>query len=263
MTTSIACRAPAPPPSGSFGPLPNNTQVLESGQLTDSMGKRCSFRNSVLVLTTSPTTAALPAGWAVVAAEVGGEADASSSSSGGDGMTVVGVPEGHFHLDASDSGRPSGNWHSAHSAAALALEDEATRSTKRPGQLTAPVHPMRYVPAELLSRLDAAVSMQRLSAADMRRVLELQLADCSAALGQQGIQLTVEDAAAAWLATHGLSPVSGAQRLQPLLREQLLLPVAEALLEARLAAGAQPAPLALAITAGLALGGSGLHVRVG
>lgn len=244
--------------------------MLESGQLVDSMGKRCSFRNAVLVLTTSPTTAPLPAGLAPAAASSAGSSSGGSDGGSSGGTTVVQVPEGHVHPEAyasGDSGRHGGGGHSAHSAAAQALQpgcgDSAQQGAVGAGAgAAAPVHPLRYVPAELLSRLDAAVSMQPLSAADMRRVLELQLAECCAALEQQGVRLTVDDAAAEWLATHGCSPVSGAARLQPLLREQLLLPAAEALLEARLASGRR-ASEPLAVAAGVAPDGCGLRLWAG
>ncbi|EFN53395.1 hypothetical protein CHLNCDRAFT_6558, partial [Chlorella variabilis] len=106
----------------------------------------------------------------------------------------------------------------------------APQQQQQQQQQQAAVHPLRHLPSELLSRLDCQVSMAPLSPADMLRVVELQLAECQAALGQQGIGLRVEPDARRWLAARGLSPASGARRLQSLLREQLLLPVAEALL---------------------------------
>ena len=252
-------------------------QVLETGQLVDSMGKRCDFRNAILVLTTSPTNAPLP----TLAGP--GSSSGGGGSSGGDGdPTVVSVLEGHVHPEAyaADASRPS--THTGHSAAALCLQPEegsggssgaggaggqqAHRQARQAQQQA--VHPLRYVPAELLARLDAALSMQPLSAADARRVVELQLADIQAALVQQGVQLRVDAAAQEWLAAQGLSPVSGAQRLRPLLREHLLLPVADTLLQRRLerqagaggagADGAEP----LAATATLAADGGRLDVSI-
>ncbi len=68
----------------------------------------------------------------------------------------------------------------------------------------------------------------------MERVVDLQLAEMQGMLQQQGIVLQVNAAARAWLAERGRSPVSGARRLQALLREQLLLAIADAVLQRRL-----------------------------
>lgn len=240
------------------------------------MGKRCDFRNTILVLTTSPTSAVLPSlaggslddgslvggGSAPSSSPSGGSSSSSASgSSGGGDPDVVRVLEGHVHPEvfAGDAGRSSS--HSGHSAAALCLQpEEGSGGVGAAGaQQAAPTrqaqqaqHPLRYVPAELLARLDAALSMQPLSAADMQRVLELQLAEVQADLEQQGVRLQVAEPAQRWLAARGLSPVSGAQRLRPLLREQLLLPVADALLQRRMqqqGGGAAPLVLNVAVAA--------------
>lgn len=220
--------------------------MLESGQLQDSMGKRCDFRNAVLVLTTSPTAAPLPAGLAgsVLAGgrpqqqsplqHAGEQPDATLSASDAwqQGPTSVVLPEAHVHPEAyaGDAiGAAGGSTHSAHSAAAQCLQPEEAPRTARQ-----PVHPLQHLPAELLSRLDAVVSMQPLGRADMERVLGLQLDEAQVALRRQGVELQVDAAARAWLAQRGHSPLSGAQRLQALLREHLLLPIAEAVLQRRL-----------------------------
>ncbi len=260
--------------------------MLETGQLVDSMGKRCDFRNAILVLTTSPTSAPLPS-----LAEDGTSGSASSggaSSLGGGGInrgsregsdssgdpSVVSILEGHVHPEVYAGDASRGSAHSGHSAAALCLQPEEEGSGAGGGsaQQAAPAqqahqaaHPLRYVPAELLARLDAALSMQPLSANDMQRVLQLQLAGIQADLEQQGVQLQVAPPAQQWLAARGLSPASGAQRLRPLLREQLLLPVADVLLQRRLAqrqqGGGDAAPLV--VQAAVAPDSSGLEVKLG
>lgn len=209
-------------------------QVLESGQLHDSMGKRCDFRNAILVLTTSPTTAPLPGSEPQPQQQAGGGSDAAarSGSAGQPGATTVVLPEAHVHPEAyagDSSGVAGGGTHSAHSAAAQCLQaDEAPPAGRQAA------HPLRHLPAELLSRLDAVVGMQQLSGTDMLRVVDLQLGEVQATLPQQGVRLQVDAAARAWLAQRGCSPLSGARRLQALLREQLLLPIAGAVLQRRL-----------------------------
>ncbi|PRW59843.1 ATP-dependent chaperone [Chlorella sorokiniana] len=273
------------------------TQVLETGQLVDSMGKRCSFRNTILVLTTSPTTAPLPSladgspSGGNSSSSSGGSSSGSSGDDGGSSSSsssastgsrrgtsgdpdVVSVLEGHMHPEVFAGDASRGSTHSGHSAAALCLQPEeasSTASAAAGAQPAAPAqqaqqvqHPLRYVPAELLARLDAALSMQPLSTADMRQVLELQLAGIQADLEQQGVLLQVAAPAQQWLAARGLSPASGAQRLRPLLREQLLLPVADVLLQRRLAQrqqeGNEAAPLVVHVA--VAADGSQLEVRV-
>ena len=239
-------------------------QVLETGQLVDSMGKRCNFRNTILVLTTSPTTAPLPS-----LADGGPHGSSSSSIGGGGGSSsagssdpdVVSVLEGHVHPEVYAGDASRGSTHGGHSAAALCLQPEEgsgrgqqavpTQQAVPAQQAQQAAHPLRYVPAELLARLDAALSMQPLSLAEMQQVLELQLAGIQADLSQEGLQVQVTAAAQQWLAARGLSPASGAQRLRPLLREQLLLPVADVLLQQRLAQrqaeGGNAAPLVVSV----------------
>ena len=225
------------------------TQVLESGQLTDSMGKRCDFRNAVVVLTTSPASGPLPS-------HPGGASSGGSSSA----TEVVSGPGGHGHPEAHAGA--SGRHASGHSAAAMCLSQPGEGGGgggASQAQAAAP-HPLRYVASELLARLDAAVDMQPLSEADMQRILQLQLGDLQGVLAPQGVRLRVDDAAQRWLAARGLSPVSGAQRLQPLLREQLLLPLADALLDARLHGG--DAGASVRVTACLAADGSRLVIAI-
>lgn len=223
--------------------------MLEAGQLTDSMGKRCDLRNALIVLTTSPTNVPLPSGWGAAPAAATGGGGGGSRAAGSEGtVRTVEVPEGHVHPEAcagdAGGGRAVGGGHSAHSAAAQCLQPEETsvgpsgssRSGGGGGEAVPQqrrqeaVHPLRLLPSELLSRLDAAVSMQPLGQADMKQVVDLQLEDMRAALHQQGIELHVEPAAVRWLAKRGATPASGARRLATLLREQLLQPVADALL---------------------------------
>ena len=281
----LTCAHPAAAPA----PV---AQVLESGQLQDGMGKRCDFRNALLVLATSPTAAPLPEGWAdapqaaapapaesgpgsVAAGPAAGPGERGGGAGEASGTIGVSVPEAHVHPEAYASGDSSssggGSVHSAHSAAAQCLQPDAGGSRlgaapqqqQQQQQQQAAVHPLRHLPSELLSRLDCQVSMAPLSPADMLRVVELQLAECQAALGQQGIGLRVEPDARRWLAARGLSPASGARRLQSLLREQLLLPVAEALLgeSAGRRAGSMPVT-PTAATARVAPDGSRLDIRL-
>jgi hypothetical protein len=204
-------------------------QVLESGELRDAMGRRCDFRNALLLLTTSPTGQPLPGSLAG-----GGPCLAAAAASPGHSSGE------HVHAEASaTSGSSSASSH--HSAAAQGLQQEAehgrvggsgssSRGSAGGAGVNPAVHPARLLPGELLSRLDSVVSMQPLSQADMRQIVELQLADVQAALQQQGITLSMHSAACDWLAKHGASVEAGARRLQPVLREQLLLPAAECLL---------------------------------
>lgn len=238
------------------------------------MGKRCDFRNTLMVLTTSPTTVPLPPGWG---SYEGPPATAFSPASrardeevtAGRGRdtaittTTTVVPEQHIHPEAAASGWDSGSSSSsagAHGAAAQCLSPEAANRPNASGT-SAAVHPLRYLPSELLSRLDAVVSMQPLSAADALRVVQLQLAECHEALQQQSVSLVVSPDAQRWLAERDLSSASGARRLQPLLREQLLLPIASALLRHRLEGGLATGMPAVA-TASVASDGSRLHVEL-
>lgn len=226
------------------------------------MGRRCDFRNALLVLCTIPTAAPMPAGWGAASAAAEPPQGMAPALEGGhrDGSTVVAASE-HIHPEAFASGEAGGG-STAHAAAAQCLQHDGGAARDHAG---APAHhPLLLLPSELLARLDSVVSMARLSPADALRVVELQLEECGRALEQQGVRLQVEPAAQRWLAERSVSPAAGARRLQPLLRQQLLLPVAEALLRQRLAgavAGEQQPGSVLGIAkVGVAADESRLHI---
>ena len=84
---------------------------------------------------------------------------------------------------------------------------------------------------EFVNRLDEIVSFERLSAADMKGILNLRLKELSARLAEHGLQLTVDDDAKRWLATEGYDPAYGARPLKRVLQKHLQDRLASRILE--------------------------------
>jgi ATP-dependent Clp protease ATP-binding subunit ClpB len=109
----------------------------------------------------------------------------------------------------------------------LELDDEAQIKSAVMGELRATFRP------ELLNRLDEIVVFHRLGTAEIRRVVDLQLARFTGRLKVRGIGLEVADAAKDWLGEAGFDPTYGARPLKRAIQRELENPLAEALLAGR------------------------------
>ena len=90
---------------------------------------------------------------------------------------------------------------------------------------------------EFLNRIDDIVVFSRLSAEDLRRIVDLQFARLSERLEARDITVELSDEAAAWLAETGYDPAYGARPLKRLLQTALVDPLALGLLEGRFRPG--------------------------
>ena len=90
---------------------------------------------------------------------------------------------------------------------------------------------------EFLNRLDEILLFSRLGRADMAGVVEIQLARLRARLAERGVGLELDEAALDRLAEAGYDPVYGARPLKRAIQRDLENPLANALLEGRLAEG--------------------------
>jgi ATP-dependent Clp protease ATP-binding subunit ClpA len=86
---------------------------------------------------------------------------------------------------------------------------------------------------EFLNRIDEVIRFRPLAAADLSRIVRLQLAELSALLAEQQLQLQVEEPVIEALAAQGYEPEYGARPLRRVLRRCLENPLATALLEER------------------------------
>ena len=88
---------------------------------------------------------------------------------------------------------------------------------------------------EFLNRIDEVIRFRPLAAADLQRIVRLQLAELAALLAEQQLVLEVDDAVVQSLAEQGYEPEYGARPLRRVLRRALENPLATALLEERFA----------------------------
>ena len=83
---------------------------------------------------------------------------------------------------------------------------------------------------EFLNRIDEVIRFRPLAAADLQRIVRLQLAELTALLAEQRLELRVEEAVVQHLATQGYEPEYGARPLRRVLRRQIENPLATELL---------------------------------
>jgi ATP-dependent Clp protease ATP-binding subunit ClpB len=90
---------------------------------------------------------------------------------------------------------------------------------------------------EFLNRLDEILLFKRLSRADMRGVVDIQLQRLQALVGERKLTLDIDDKARDWLAETGYDPVYGARPLKRVIQRTLQNPLAEMILAGRIADG--------------------------
>ncbi|HKT17189.1 MAG TPA: ATP-dependent chaperone ClpB [Stellaceae bacterium] len=90
---------------------------------------------------------------------------------------------------------------------------------------------------EFLNRLDDILIFRRLSRADMKVIVAIQLERLQKLLTDRKITLAVDNKAKEWLAEIGYDPVYGARPLKRVIQRQLQNPLAEMILAGRVADG--------------------------
>ena len=90
---------------------------------------------------------------------------------------------------------------------------------------------------EFLNRLDEVLIFNRLDRAQLRAIVDVQLAHVAARFAQRDLSLEVREAAKDWIAERGYDPVYGARPLKRVLRKELEDRAALALLDGRFEEG--------------------------
>jgi ATP-dependent Clp protease ATP-binding subunit ClpB len=91
---------------------------------------------------------------------------------------------------------------------------------------------------EFLNRLDEIILFHRLSRANMDKIVDIQIARLSHLLADRKIDITLDKKATEWLAHAGYDPVYGARPLKRVIQRRLQDPLAQLILEGRIADGA-------------------------
>jgi ATP-dependent Clp protease ATP-binding subunit ClpB len=124
------------------------------------------------------------------------------------------------------------------SDALASLPDDADVETARPLVMSAVQAAFR---PEFLNRLDEILLFRRLSRGDMKGIVDIQLARLQRLLADRKIVLAIDDRAREWLANAGYDPVYGARPLKRVIQRDLQNPLAQQILEGRIADGASVA----------------------
>jgi ATP-dependent Clp protease ATP-binding subunit ClpB len=90
---------------------------------------------------------------------------------------------------------------------------------------------------EFLNRLDEIILFRRLSRENMDRIVDIQIGRLSKLLADRKIEIVLDERAREWLAQAGYDPVYGARPLKRMIQRRLQDPLAQLLLEGRIADG--------------------------
>jgi ATP-dependent Clp protease ATP-binding subunit ClpC len=90
---------------------------------------------------------------------------------------------------------------------------------------------------EFLNRLDEIIIFHNLTMEHMLQIVDLQMHEVAARLAEQGVQLSLTDAARSWLADKGYDPTFGARPLRRALQRYIENPLSIQLLSGELAKG--------------------------
>ncbi len=115
------------------------------------------------------------------------------------------------------------------------LPDDADIEKARPAVMEAVRHAFR---PEFLNRLDEILLFRRLSRDDMAGIVAIQLGRLRKLLEDRKINLDIDEKALAWLGNAGYDPVYGARPLKRVIQRELQNPLAQRILEGRIADGA-------------------------
>ncbi len=92
---------------------------------------------------------------------------------------------------------------------------------------------------EFLNRLDEIILFHRLTRTNMDKIVDIQIGRLEKLLADRKIEITLDDKARHWLAQAGYDPVYGARPLKRVIQRRLQDPLAQMILEGRIADGAQ------------------------
>ncbi len=168
-------------------------QVLDDGRLTDNKGRTVNFKNTIIILTSN----------------LGSEYIREQFSKL-DSPTNGSVPGESF----ADGSLPAKN------------REAVIEETKR----TVMEHLKRTIRPEFLNRIDETIMFEPLTQAEIRQVVQLQVASVQKMLSENGITLTLTDAALDLLTREGYDPEFGARPVKRAIQRLLLNDLSRAIL---------------------------------
>lgn len=226
-------------------------QVSSTGRLTDSKGVSVDFRNTLLVFTV--TTTPTPPTAQAVAAAAATSAASSTAGSPTDGAPAVDKGAGLTGSSHSGTGANSttttvtGPAFGGHGALELDDDEEGPTTKPAPAQSSAtqapptqaagdgysaaaPLPAMPPAVRELVQGVDDVVRFLPLRQAEAESILRDRLSEAAAQLAGLGVSLEVDDGAVRRLAAAARLPGGGLQQLDVVIRQKVLIPLANAAL---------------------------------
>ncbi|MCR4994838.1 MAG: AAA family ATPase [Bacteroidales bacterium] len=177
-------------------------QVLDDGRLTDNKGRTVNFKNTIIILTSNLGSDYIREQFAKLDAP-----DTSVASSTATAEETTGKNQ-------DEAARP-------------ALRREAViEETKR----TVLELLKRTIRPEFLNRIDETIMFEPLTQTEIREVVKLQVASVQKMLGENGITLSLTDAAIDLLTREGYDPEFGARPVKRAIQRLLLNDLSKAIL---------------------------------
>ena len=168
-------------------------QVLDDGRLTDNKGRTVNFKNTIIILTSN----------------LGSEY----------------IREQFAKLNSPVNGRVPGDSTAGESLPAVNRES-VIEETKR----TVMEHLKRTIRPEFLNRIDETIMFEPLTQSEIREVVKLQIAGVQKMLKENGITLSLTDAAIDLLTREGYDPEFGARPVKRAIQRLLLNDLSKAIL---------------------------------
>ncbi len=179
-------------------------QVLDDGRLTDNKGRVVNFKNTIIILTSNLGSEYIREQFAKLDSPANGRTVSSD----------VQQPYAEEHSMSNESNLPAHNRE--------AVIEETKRTVME--QLKHTIRP------EFLNRIDETIMFEPLTQAEIRQVVQLQVSAVAKMLSQNGITLSLTDAAIDLLTREGYDPEFGARPVKRAIQRLLLNDLSKAIL---------------------------------
>ena len=175
-------------------------QVLDDGRLTDNKGRTVNFKNTIIILTSNLGSEYIREQFAKLDSPTNGSTTSSPAS-------VLGESFAEDSLPAKN-------------------REAVIEETKR----TVLDLLKRTIRPEFLNRIDETIMFEPLTQSEIREVVKLQVASVQKMLEQNGITLSLSDAAINLLTREGYDPEFGARPVKRAIQRRLLNDLSKAIL---------------------------------
>ncbi|BBM88788.1 chaperone protein ClpB [Spirochaetota bacterium] len=178
-------------------------QILDNGSLVTSSGKKVNFTNTVVILTSNLISH--------LDSHLGRHVNAST-------------------INGDNNSKPLQPNLLQQNLQQYGQAGKDSEKKYREVQKLLRQHLKSHLKPELIGRIDEVILFNRLTIANIGKILEIELAEFAARLRERGIQLVVRDAVKELVSSEGFEDISGARGLRHAFNEHIVSPVANFLL---------------------------------